>query len=66
MGFNLAYKGLNVGFEFFLQFLSEIFLILRRIRSIIIDVHLSACKVTVISCPILMKLGFSRQAFGKY
>jgi hypothetical protein len=48
-------------FYIFLQNLSEIFLILRRIRQdIIIEVHRASCKVKI-----LMKLEFSRQIFEK-
>ena len=49
-------------FWFFLQLLSEAFLILDKIqRDIIINVHKPSCKVTPYSCHILMKFEFSRQ-----
>ena len=46
-------------FWFFLQLLSETFLILRRVERDIINVHRFSCKEPVISSHILMKLQFS-------
>jgi len=52
---------------FSLQHWSEIFLFLRKTeRDIIINVHLSSCKVPENFCEILMKLKFSRQGFEQY
>jgi hypothetical protein len=54
-------------FWFYLQLLSETFLILRREdRHMITNVYLSSYKVPFFSCPILKKLSISRQIFEKY
>jgi hypothetical protein len=54
-------------FRFSIQLLSETFLFLRRNeRDIVINVHRYSCKAPVNSCPILMKLEFSRKNFEKY
>jgi hypothetical protein len=54
-------------FWFSLRFLSETFLILRRIeRDMVKTVYWSSCKVLLFACPTLTKLEFSRQIFEKY
>jgi len=51
-------------FLFFLQLLSETFLILRiNERDIIKNVYRSSCKISVILVRVLVKLEFSRQIF---
>jgi hypothetical protein len=53
-------------FDFFLKLVYETFLIPRRIqRDIVINVKKSPCKIPLYSCPILMKLEFSRHIIEK-
>ena len=65
MGFNLAFKGLNINintkrvFSFSVQILTETFLILRRNgRDKIINMQLSSCKVPVIIVRFYWNLNF--------
>jgi hypothetical protein len=55
----------NTKFVFFLQILSETFLILRRVeRDIVINIHRYSCKEPAINSLILMKLEFSEKFSG--